>query len=150
MEVGPLGIISADDHRESVFKTQGLRNLKSKALRVELPHTLIDGSRIGGGRFVKDGGKCRSSVFDIKIEFACKHGFVNEQGSPEVGFTIHVNAGARFDVLSEKFGEYNLFRKKLRTDTDFGLLRRAAGTVGPQEESKQERKKAAHAHGSFS
>jgi hypothetical protein len=42
---------------------------------------------------------------------------VDEERAAEIGFAHDVNAGARFDVLGEKFGEDDLLGEKFGTNS---------------------------------
>src|SRR5205814_536295 len=65
-----FGVVAADNHGESVFKTERLGNFKVKAISVELLDAIVDGGRIALRSFVEHGGKRGAGVFDIEVEFA--------------------------------------------------------------------------------
>ena len=113
-----LGVVSANDHGESVFETERLGDFEIETLGVELFYALVDGGGIAGGRFVQDSVEGRAGVLHVKIDLAGLHGFVDQQSAAEIGFALHVNAGARFDVLGEEFGENDLFGEKFGADYD--------------------------------
>ena len=49
---------------------------------------------------------------------------MDQQRAAEIGFAFHVDAGARFDVLGEEFGEDDLFGEKFGADYDLIFRRR--------------------------
>jgi hypothetical protein len=134
MEV--FGVVTADDHSESVFKAEGLGNFEVEALGVELLDAIVDSGGVAGRRLVEDGGEGGAGVFDIKVELAGLESFVDEERAAEVGLADDGDAGAGFDVLSEEFGEDNLFGEELGADGDF-RLRRMAASYREVEEVKE-------------
>ena len=86
---------------------------------------MVDRSRIAGRLFVQNGVQRGAGVLHVEIDLAGLHGFVNQQRAAEIGFALHVDAGARFNVLGEQFGQDDLFGEKFGTDYDL-RFRRAA------------------------
>jgi hypothetical protein len=125
MEV--LRVIAADDHSESVFKTEGLGDFEMEAIGVEPFDVDIDIVRIMG-RFVEDSGEGGAGVFDVEVELAGEESFVNQESATEVGFALDGDGSFGFDVLGEEFGEDDLFGEEFGAD-DYLRLRRlvAAG-----------------------
>lgn len=119
-------IVTADDHGESVFKAERFGDFERETAGVFVAHTSIDGIRIASGIFTEDGGKSGSGIFDIKIDIAVQHGFVNQESAAEIGFAFDGNPGPRFDVLGEEFGEDDLFGKEFGGDDEMGFARSAA------------------------
>ena len=131
-QVKALGVVAANDHRESIFETERLGDCEIETLGVELLHALVDGDGIAGGRFVEDGGEGGAGVFDVEIDVAGEQSFVDEESAAEIGFALDVDAGARFDVLGEEFGEDDLFGEKFGADR-IGDVRVAEGS-GQEDE----------------
>ncbi len=94
-------VVSADNHRKSVFKPEGLGDFQVEAIGVELLDAVVNRVRVSSRRFVQDGGQRRAGIFDVKVEFAGEKSFVDKQRAAEVGLSNNGNAGARFNVLSE-------------------------------------------------
>ena len=120
LEMKIFRVVTPDDHGESVFEAEGLGDFEMEALGVKLLDALVDGVRIALRGLIQYGGERRTRVFDIEIELAGLHGFVNEERAAEVGFALDGDAGFGFDVLSEKFGEDDLFSEEFGADDDFG------------------------------
>src|SRR5438046_6422402 len=59
-----LGVVSANDHGESVLKAEWLGDFEVKALGVKLPDAIVDGGGITSRRFVQEIGRasCRERV----------------------------------------------------------------------------------------
>src|SRR5437667_458896 len=121
-----FGVVAADNHGESVFKTERLGNFKVKAISVELLDAIVDGGRIASRSFVEHGGEGRACVFNVEVKLAGLKSFVDEKRAAQVGLANDGDAGAGFDVLGEKFGKNNLFGEKFGADGDFGLGRLVA------------------------
>jgi hypothetical protein len=134
MEV--FGVVATNDHGKRIFEAEGLGDFEVEALGVKLLDAIVDGSGIAGRRLVEDGGEGGAGVFDIKVELAGLESFVDEERAAEVCLADDGDAGAGFDVLSEKFGEDNLFGEELGADGDF-RLRRMATSYREVEEVKE-------------
>jgi hypothetical protein len=124
-----FGVGTANDHRERVFKSEGLGDVEMKALGVASFDAFIDGLRVRivGGRFVEDGGEGGAGVLDVEVKVTRKERFLTKQRAAEIGFAIDVDAGAGFDVLGEEFGEDDLLGEEFGADGDVGLGGAAAG-----------------------
>src|SRR5438309_10503969 len=70
LEMEILGVVAADDHGESVFKTERLGDFKVKALGIELLDAIVDGGRIASRSFVEHGGESRACVFNVAVKLA--------------------------------------------------------------------------------
>src|SRR5450755_847286 len=97
LQVQTLGVVSANDHGESVFETERLGDREIETLGVELLDALVDRGGISGGRLVENSVEGRAGVFHVEIDFASLHGFVDEESTAEIGFAFDVDAGTRFD-----------------------------------------------------
>jgi hypothetical protein len=149
LEVKIFGVITADDHGERVFETEGLGDFEMEALGVELFDAKVDGVRIPLRGFVEDSGESGAGVLDIKIELAGFEGFVDEERAAEIRLALDGDAGFGFNVLGQKFGKDHLLGEKFGTDGDFGLRRIVAGgeevdEVQEIEEVKESEGSAAH------
>ena len=142
-----LGVITTDDHGESVFKTERFGDGEVKALGVLLLDALVNRSGIPRGRFVEDGVEGCAGVFDVQIDLAGLHGFVYEEGTAQIGFALYVDAGASFDVLGQELGEDDLFGEKLRADDNARFLLGVAG--GEKSDGKKNGKERAHSRIQF-
>src|SRR5438132_3347615 len=100
-----FGVAAADDHGESVFKTERLGDFEVKALGVQLLDTIVDGGGITLRSFVEHGGKGSAGILDVEVKLAGLESFVDEERAAEIGLTNDGDAGASFDVLGEKFGQ---------------------------------------------
>src|SRR5438552_17594248 len=143
------GVVTEDDHGESVFKAERLGDFEMKAIGVELLDAVVDGGRIALRSFVEHGGEGRACVFNVEVKLAGLKSFVDEKRAAQVGLANDGDAGAGFDVLGEKFGKNNLFGEKFGADGDFGLRRpRACGEevkeVKKVKEAKESEEGAAH------
>src|SRR5437763_165211 len=121
-----FGVVAADNHGESVFKTERLGNFKVKAISVELLDAIVDGGRIASRSFVEHGGESRACVFNVEVKLPGLKSFVDEERTAEIGLANDGDAGPRFNVLGKKFGENNLFGEKFGANADFGLGRLVA------------------------
>ncbi|MGC1489960.1 MAG: hypothetical protein WA798_01225, partial [Candidatus Acidiferrum sp.] len=150
-EMETLGILAANDHGEGVFKAKRFGEREMEAIGVLLFDAIIDGggSVTGKWRLIEDGGEGGAGVFDVEIEIAGEKSFVDEESATEIGFAVDVNAGARFDVLGEEFGEDDLLSEKLGADGEMRLGGTAAGgsevkEVNEVKEVKESEESAAH------
>jgi hypothetical protein len=155
LQMEMLGVVATNDHGKRVFEAEGFGNFEVEALGIELFDAIVDGRGIAGRRLVEDGGEGGAGVFDIKVELACLESFVDKERAAEVGLADDGDAGAGFDVLSEEFGEDNLFGEELGADGDSGLWRFVASgkeveEVKETKEVKERGKSAAHVGASFS
>ncbi len=117
VEVEGLRVVLADDHGESVFEAEGFGEVKIKFLGVLLFDAVIDLSgRVLAGGFVEDGGQGGTGVFDVEVKISGEEGFVDEKSAAEIGFAVHRDVGAGFDVLGEEFGEDDLLGEKFGAD----------------------------------
>jgi hypothetical protein len=149
LEVEVLRIIAADNHSESVFETEGFGDGQMEAVGIELFHSLI----CGGGVIVLWGfveHRCErgAGIFDVKVERAGEQSLVKQQGTTEIGFAVDVNFRARLDVLSQEFGEDDLFGEKLGADRNFRSGRMLA--TEEHESCGRENSEEASAHEGFS
>src|ERR1700682_2085291 len=94
-----FGVLTADDHGESVFETERLGDFEMKAIGGELFNAMVDGVRIALRGFVEDRGECGAGVLDVKIELAGFEGFVDEEGAAEIRLALDWDASLGFDVL---------------------------------------------------
>src|SRR5207302_1888180 len=144
-----FGVVAADNHGESVFKTERLGDFEVTALGVQLLDTIVDGGGITLRSFVEHGGKGSAGILDVEVKLAGLESFVDEERAAEIGLTNDGDAGASFDVLGEKFGQNDLFGEKFGADGDFGLRRPRAGgdeVSEVKEIKKAEESKASAAH----
>src|SRR5437879_10071184 len=110
-----LGVVSANDHGESVLKAEWLGDFEVKALGVKLPDAIVDGGGITSRRFVQDGGEGGAGVFNVEVELSSLEGSVDEERAAEIGFASDGDAGARFDVLGEQLSKHDLLRATVGT-----------------------------------
>src|SRR5467141_2322716 len=121
-----FGVVAADDHGESVFKTEGLGDFEMEAIGVELLYAAVDGGGIALRSFIQDGGEGGAGVFDVEVELAGLECFVDQESAAEVGLALDGDAGAGFDVLGDELGEDDLLGEEFGADDDFGLRRSVA------------------------
>ena len=155
LQMKVFGVVATNDHGERILEAEGLGDFEVEVLGVKLLDAIVDGRGIAGRRLVEDGGEGGAGVFDIKVELAGLESFVDEERAAEVGLADDGDAGAGFDVLSEEFGEDNLFGEELGADDDSGLSRFVASgkeveEVKETKEVKERGKSAAHVGASFS
>jgi len=131
-----LGVVSANDHGESVLKAEWLGDFEVKALGVKLPDAIVDGGGITSRRFVQDGGEGGAGVFNVEVELSSLEGSVDEERAAEIGFASDGDASARFDVLGEQLSENDLLREKFGADGDFRLR----GLMASREEVSEAEK----------
>src|SRR6267378_398866 len=122
-----FGVVAADDHGESVFKTERLGDFEMEAIGVELLDAAVDGGGITLRSFIQDGGEGGAGVFDVEVELAGLECFVDQESAAEVGLALDGDAGAGFDVLGDELGEDDLLGEEFGADDDFGLRRLVAG-----------------------
>src|SRR6059036_648750 len=79
------GVVTADDHGESVFKAERLGDFEMKAIGVELLDAVVDGGRIALRSFVEHGGEGRACVFNVEVKLAGLKSFVDEKRAAQVG-----------------------------------------------------------------
>lgn len=103
------------------------------------------GGAVGAGGFVENGGEGGTGVLDVEIEVAGEKSLVDEERAAEIGFADDGDAGAGFNVLSEKLGEDDLLGEKFGADGEMRPRGTAAsdGEKKSGEEASQERE-AAH------
>jgi len=111
-----LRVIPAHDHGEGVLEAERLGDFEVETLGVTLLDARVNVAGVAAGRFVEDCGEGRAGVFDVKVEIAGEKRFLAQEGAPEIGFAVDVNAGAGFDMLSEEFGEDDLLGEKFGAD----------------------------------
>jgi hypothetical protein len=114
--VETLGVIAADDHGKGVLKAERLGDFEVEPFGVTLLNATVNVARVGGRRFVEDGGQGRAGVFDVEIEVAGEERLLAKERAAEIGFAIDVYSGAGFDVLGEKLGENDLLGEKFGAD----------------------------------
>ena len=144
LEMQIPSVVAADDHGESVFKTEGLGDFEMEALRVKLSNAMVNGVRIALRGFVEDGSESGAGILDVKIELAGFKSFVDQEAPTEICFTINGYAGSGFNVLGEKFGQDDLLGEELGTDGDFGVAGCTAGRSKHCRQKQNEAERAAH------
>src|SRR5256884_8496745 len=80
-----FGVVAADNHGESVFKTQRLGDLKVKAVGIELLDAIGDGGRTASRSFVEHGGEGRACVFNVEVKLAGEQRLVDKKRAAQVG-----------------------------------------------------------------
>ena len=103
-----MSILTSNDHRERVLKTERLGYFEIETRRIALLDAVIDFAWIAAGGFVKYGRERGPGVFDVEIEITCEESFLAEKRTAEIGFAFDMHAGARFDVLREELRQDNL------------------------------------------
>lgn len=144
-EMQAIGVLAADDHGEGIFKTERLGQLKRKALSILLFDAAVDGGgAIRAGGFVENGGESGAGVLDVEIEIAGEKSFVDEERAAEVGFADDGDAGAGFNVLSEKFGKNDLLGEKFGADGEMRPRMAASDGEKKSGEEASQKREAAH------
>ena len=78
MEMEVVGVVTADNHGESVFEAERFGEFEIETLGVFLFHAIVDGNRVVcSWGFVQNGGEGGAGIFNLEIKIACEQRLMN-------------------------------------------------------------------------